>query len=77
MAANAPPGCCPYLFSDRNYNVFKGRGSDLLSNHSDRLIASTRLILERNDKVLFLQSKNGLVTSGRGRPNGEKDLRLQ
>ena len=59
MAANAPPGCGPYLFSDENYRVFKSRGSGLLQNHSDRLISSTRLLLECEEKVLFVESENG------------------
>ncbi len=74
MAANAPPGCGPYLFSDRNYNVIKSRGSDLLNNHSNRLIASTRLILECRDRVLFLKSKNGLMSLPGGSAQTKKKI---
>lgn len=74
MAANAPPGCGPYVFSDANFGVFKDRGSDLLSNHSDRLISSTRLLLEKKGEVLFVESENGSWVLPGGTAQREKKV---
>ncbi len=74
MAANAPPGCGPYVFSDSNFKLFKDRGSDLLANHSDGLIASTRLLLEQGGKVLFLKSDDGTWSLPGGSAQTEKKV---
>ena len=74
MAADAPPGCGPYLYSDSNFRIFKDRGSNLLANHSDGLIASTRLILERDGKVLFLELDDGLWSLPGGAAQTEKKV---
>jgi ectoine hydroxylase-related dioxygenase (phytanoyl-CoA dioxygenase family) len=60
MAVDAPPGTGPYLFSDDAYRRINYRGSDLLANHSDRLIGTTRLILERDNRVMLQRSAEGL-----------------
>ena len=74
MAANAPPGCGPYVFSDANFRVFNDRGSDLLSNHSDRLITSTRLLLDNKGEVLFVESENGFWVLPGGTAQTEKKV---
>ena len=74
MAANAPPGCGPYVFSDANFRVFNDRGSDLLSNHSDRLITSTRLLLDNKGEVLFVESENGSWVLPGGTAQTEKKV---
>jgi ectoine hydroxylase-related dioxygenase (phytanoyl-CoA dioxygenase family) len=74
MAEDAPPGSGPYLFSDDAYRRIKERGSEILANHSDKRIGSTRLILDRDNRVLFLRSKAGpwLLPGGPARTDRKK-----
>ncbi len=62
MADNAPPGSGPYIFSDESYRFIKKRGSDLLANHSNRIIAFTYLLLVKADRVLFLRGASGKLS---------------
>ena len=74
MAADSPPGCGPYLFSDSNAAIFKERGRDLLRYHSDGMIASTRLLLECADRILFLQTEDGLWSLPGGAAQRERKV---
>ena len=55
MAYDAPPGCGPYLFPESTYEIFKKRGSDLIAYHSDCRLATSRLLLEQRNRILFLR----------------------
>lgn len=61
MAADAPPGCGPYLFTDEAWRVLadQGRRADLLAHHSDSLVADTRLMIERHGQALLIEEKDG------------------
>ena len=61
MAADAPPGCGPYLFSDAAWRVLAdgGRRADLLAHHSDALVADTRLMVERGGRALLVEGADG------------------
>jgi hypothetical protein len=49
-AASAPPATGYYLFNDAVYDALSEAGKPLIAVHSDKPIATTRLLLERNGK---------------------------
>ena len=61
MAADAPPGCGPYVFTDAAWRVLAdaGRRADLLANHSDLLVGDARLLVERGGRALVVQGEDG------------------
>ena len=61
MAAEAPPACGPYLFTDRSWRVLADaeRRADLLANHSDLLVTDTRLMVARHGQALLIEGDDG------------------
>ncbi|MAE64050.1 MAG: hypothetical protein CMJ18_07220 [Phycisphaeraceae bacterium] len=53
MAADAPPGAGPFLFTDREHDMLDERGRGAMAYHSDRPIGATRLVLEHDGRILL------------------------
>jgi hypothetical protein len=62
-AASAPPATGYYLFNNAVYDALSETGKPLIAVHSDKPIATTRLLLERSGKAgreyLFVKDPNG------------------
>jgi hypothetical protein len=55
VASNAPHGCGPYLFPEATAKIFQQRGSDIVAHHSDCRLATTRLLIEHENRVLLIR----------------------
>ena len=55
-AIDAPPASGPFLFSDAAFQMLGDRGRASMRHHTDRPIATTRLVLEHDDRVLLVRS---------------------
>ena len=62
-AANAPPATGYFLYDDDVYRALSPEGRSLLAVHSDKPIATTRLVLERHSKdgpeLLLMRGEQG------------------
>lgn len=69
-ARHHPPATGYYLFSNEIYDMFSEEGKDLIAVHSDKKIAKTRLLLERDrggEKEYFFVDNDGTL----GLPGGD------
>ena len=55
-AIDAPPATGPFLFSNAAFQMLGDRGRETMRHHTDRPIATTRLVLEHDDRVLLVRS---------------------
>ena len=62
---SAPPGCGPYLYRDSSAALFGTTGGGLLANHAAGRIAETRLLVEADERFLFI---DGSVPGGAAQP---------
>ena len=62
---SAPPGCGPYLYRDSSAALFGTTGGGLLADHAAGRIAETRLLVEADERFLFI---DGSVPGGAAQP---------
>lgn len=56
-AASCPPATGYYPFSDAAHRALPAAGRDAIAFHSDKPIATARVLLQRGDRYLFLDGK--------------------
>ena len=67
-ARHYPPATGYFVYSDEIYNMFSDEGKDLIAVHSDKPVATTRLLLQRERKgakeFFFQKDDNGINLPG-------------
>jgi len=67
-ARNAPPATGYYVFSDDVYELFSESGKELIEVHSNKLVQTTRLLLQRDHgdrrEFFFVREGNALTLPG-------------
>ena len=58
-ALNAPPASGPELFSSRAHEKIRHNGRSLLPHYGDGVIGKVRLLLERDERFLFVRGRDG------------------
>ena len=59
MATDAPPAAGPHLYSDAAYAALSDAGKPLLPHHSNRRIATSRLLVDHHEQVLLVRNSGG------------------